>query len=492
MRMKISRDLIYTQIAAALGRDVNARGVRRQLWAAIPKAIRGSDGHILSGFAPLVAKELGLESLPQEIVLQQAVMMEGMEQIYLEMVGQRQAVQRGIASARESRQEARGNKLLHDLVLSLGLDIDENRRLAADQIRFLLKVSGVRVYNFNLERGEWHHLLVSGIEEGTSRFEKPGIAPEQSEKGLITRILQDRMPKEELERAIADCRVDFRYNGKWGYLYVADRRNSGYVESDQINRDETGDSTQNREGYGQGNANDILFVMVGGQNESNIDVFMVNNWSAGRPIFIDQEKQMENIKSFAVSLYRARELTTAYQKIKDMAVHDDLTGLLQRKPFMQALQFEFVRAKRYQHNFSIIMLDIDHFKSINDIYGHGFGDIVLEKVAQAIAASVRKEVDVVGRYGGEEFIVLLPETNVANAKIIAERIRKEVEGLLVPFNKDEKAQDIRVTISLGVASYPLNARAKGDVISLADDALYEAKDSGRNKVCVSEKIAAEE
>jgi two-component system, cell cycle response regulator len=154
---------------------------------------------------------------------------------------------------------------------------------------------------------------------------------------------------------------------------------------------------------------------------------------------------------------------------------DQLTGVASRGHFMETFRRELQRARRYSHTLAYVMVDIDHFKKINDEHGHQTGDAVLTAVATALQKELR-ETDLVGRYGGEEFGLLLVQADAAGAKIVAERCRKNIEKLKVPPVK-------QVTISLGIVSYPQHdAEAIDALIKLADAALYEAKRAGRNRV----------
>ena len=163
-----------------------------------------------------------------------------------------------------------------------------------------------------------------------------------------------------------------------------------------------------------------------------------------------------------------------------LAVTDGLTGLYNHRYLQQQLTAEFERARRYATPLTCLMLDLDDFKAVNDTYGHPFGDDVLRTAARVIREHVRR-VDTAGRYGGEEFLVLMPHTVAAEAMPVAERIRAELQEF--PFRCDSR--NVRVTISIGVATYPGTPESpmtKNDVLKLADEALYTAKRNGKNQV----------
>jgi diguanylate cyclase (GGDEF)-like protein len=165
------------------------------------------------------------------------------------------------------------------------------------------------------------------------------------------------------------------------------------------------------------------------------------------------------------------------QSLKDLASRDFLTGVANRRHFFERAAEEHARSRRYRRALSILMVDIDHFKRINDQYGHTRGDEVLKTLCEASRRGLR-EVDLLARIGGEEFAVLLPETNESGARIVAERIRQSVAGLKV---RTEGAE-IRWTISVGVAGLLPSDTAIEECLGRADKALYRAKEGGRNRV----------
>ena len=166
-----------------------------------------------------------------------------------------------------------------------------------------------------------------------------------------------------------------------------------------------------------------------------------------------------------------------HEEIYKLATLDGLTKLYNKNFFIERLQDEFGRSQRYGRDLALILFDFDHFKSINDTYGHLAGDEILKTSAELIIRNMRKE-DVCGRYGGEEFGVLLPEIPPANALYLAEKIRKLVEVKSFRFNNT----DIRATISVGVASLSKDIPDYKTLVQKADQALYRAKNDGRNCV----------
>lgn len=175
-----------------------------------------------------------------------------------------------------------------------------------------------------------------------------------------------------------------------------------------------------------------------------------------------------------------QKLEEANRMLKDLSEKDGLTGIWNRRAFDEQLNVEWHRASLKSQMLSLIMLDIDYFKKYNDTYGHQAGDICLKQVANALELAVWKTEDVVFRYGGEEFVVILPGADVARAERIGEMIRKTVESLAIPHSASEISQF--VTISLGVNSIvPNEEKSIEQFIEGADQALYQAKQSGRNR-----------
>jgi diguanylate cyclase (GGDEF)-like protein len=167
-------------------------------------------------------------------------------------------------------------------------------------------------------------------------------------------------------------------------------------------------------------------------------------------------------------------------ELHEISITDSLTGLYNRKHLMETLDKEVSRCQRHSHSFSLMVIDIDHFKKYNDTYGHLAGDEVLSRLASVFKESIRSS-DYAARYGGEEFIVMLPEIGPEQGVEAAERIRHQVAEQRF----GNEGEPIKVTISVGVASYPDNGEDAESVIKKADEALYEAKEMGRNRVVLT-------
>ena len=177
-----------------------------------------------------------------------------------------------------------------------------------------------------------------------------------------------------------------------------------------------------------------------------------------------------------------RQLQASNLQLQTLSRTDRLTGLYNRGHWEEALKLEYARHARYGHPTTLIMFDIDHFKRVNDTYGHQVGDQVIQRVAQVLRDLVR-DADIAGRYGGEEFAVLLPDTDKAGGAILAERLRQavEVEHL------EHEAGPVRFTISLGVADLAYPSSDYKQLIEWADQALYASKRAGRNRVTVYDR-----
>ena len=180
----------------------------------------------------------------------------------------------------------------------------------------------------------------------------------------------------------------------------------------------------------------------------------------------------------------AAQNSLLYQKTKDLAIKDGLTGLYMRRFFVEKLDEEIRRAKQLNVPFSFLMIDIDHFKECNDTHGHPFGDKVLKILGEFLKDNLR-DVDVIGRYGGEEFAVILPSTPYNGAMFVAERIRASFEKLVINVNERE---GIKVTLSVGGVEFKEHMKLM-EVINNADKALYHSKENGRNKVTFWEDIS---
>jgi diguanylate cyclase (GGDEF)-like protein len=188
----------------------------------------------------------------------------------------------------------------------------------------------------------------------------------------------------------------------------------------------------------------------------------------------DQD-EIQPLESVADICAAAIQNANNFERMKELAYVDGLTGIFNRRYFEMRIAEELERAVRFMGRMSVIMVDIDHFKRLNDEFGHLLGDEVLRGVSTILKQHLRK-VDMVSRYGGEEFAIIIPETTGANALVVAEKLRRQIESH--PFPGVPRP----VTISCGVADYPSHGNIRDELVAAADGALYQAKQAGRNRV----------
>ena len=192
---------------------------------------------------------------------------------------------------------------------------------------------------------------------------------------------------------------------------------------------------------------------------------------------------LETIRSleiFANQAVSAIETARSYNEAREQSVRDSLTGAYNHRHFQEVLQRELGRAERVGRPLTVVMLDIDDFKSINDRFGHPVGDAILQGIVSEIRSEVRGDMDLLARYGGDEFALVLPETPVSEALLVAERVRRRVDERL--FRMPDSREVLRATVSIGLATYPDDASEKRHLVEKADAALYRAKHGGKNAV----------
>lgn len=186
---------------------------------------------------------------------------------------------------------------------------------------------------------------------------------------------------------------------------------------------------------------------------------------------VSERNQIE--QKLRIALNKQKVLS---QKLKKLANTDALTGIANRRSILAILKKEFQRTQRYKAAFSLLVIDIDHFKFVNDSYGHPIGDQVLKEISQLLVKWLRN-VDTVGRLGGEEFMIILPATELKEAIEIAERLCEQIRNLEI----DTTVQTIKITISIGVTAYQANDKSDTLALKRADEALYQAKEFGRDR-----------
>jgi diguanylate cyclase (GGDEF)-like protein len=225
---------------------------------------------------------------------------------------------------------------------------------------------------------------------------------------------------------------------------------------------------------------DTAVVMLTGQGNESVAVeamkigcqdYIPKSTISSRALHEAISGSMEKIRS-------KQEHEKKQEELQRLSSYDDLTGLMNRRAFIEQYDIEFKRALRFTHPLTLLMLDIDYFKNVNDSHGHSAGDMVLRTIAGTLQKSMRS-FDVCGRYGGEEFIMVLPETEIQGGYILAERVRKNISKLSFPGSNGDV---IKLTCSIGLATLDNNNYRVEQLIEAADEALYMAKNNGRNQV----------
>jgi diguanylate cyclase (GGDEF)-like protein len=207
----------------------------------------------------------------------------------------------------------------------------------------------------------------------------------------------------------------------------------------------------------------------------NLEVNQIAGYLAvDRILETDKEKFGILAQQFLIGLRRA----LLYRKVQGLTITDELTSVYCRRYFLERFSEELKRSKKNKLSLTFLMIDIDNFKQFNDRYGHLVGDAILRQVTKTISQAVR-QIDFIGRYGGEEISVVLSETNREQANFAAERIRQAIALEVIKVYDEE----LRVTVSIGVSTFPDHALNMQNLIEIADQALYLAKETGKNKVC---------
>ena len=217
---------------------------------------------------------------------------------------------------------------------------------------------------------------------------------------------------------------------------------------------------------------DIPIVFLTGRDSTDDEV---KGLRIGATDFIKKPVVPEVLKTRVNLILKMRRMT---KHLEYLARTDPLSGAFNRRHFMESFDAEIKRARRYKHTLCALMIDIDHFKSINDSYGHDVGDDAIKKTVDATREMLRSE-DTLGRLGGEEFAVILPETDVEGARLVAERIRERISDIRIVTSQ----KPCTFTASLGLTEFRENDEI-ADMLKRSDEALYEAKEAGRDRVIV--------
>lgn len=275
-----------------------------------------------------------------------------------------------------------------------------------------------------------------------------------------------------------------RFDEHWTMLFVSRgcARLTGYEPEDLINNRvtsfsrlmEKADSERIYKEVQKAIASDQPFSLEYGLTRQDGGRIWV--WERGRGV--EEEDGTILLEGVILDISNRKALET---ELEEMATRDPLTGLFNRRELSRVLEEELERARRYQRPMAVLWVDFDHFKDVNDTFGHAAGDSVLRSVSRLLVGSVRS-VDSIGRFGGEEFVIVLPEMDLDEARDTAERLRRKVVEEPQPLGNGET---VPLTISVGVAVYPDHGQTPSSLCAAADKAMYLAKNRGRNCVAVA-------
>ncbi|WP_203299111.1 sensor domain-containing diguanylate cyclase [Marinobacter sediminum] len=329
---------------------------------------------------------------------------------------------------------------------------------------FFILVTGLVVFTILLRQLHKDRTLLT-LQYGQSQ------ALRQRERQLT--VLMDNLPGMAYRRLRDD---------QWSLLFVSDGcvELTGYEPSELIDSRRLGYSdlvdAPTRERVGQ-----VISEAFANNEPFSVEYALIRKdkreiwvWERGRAVTDEQGDTL--VEGIVLDISERKKLES---ELAEMATRDPLTGLFNRRELSRLLEEELERAKRYQRSMAILWIDFDHFKDVNDTHGHAAGDSVLKSVSKLFLDSVRS-VDWVGRFGGEEFVIVLPEMDANEAHETAERIRDLVSSVPQPLGD---GRSVRLTISVGVAVYPNHGLTAPQLRAAADRAMYRAKDRGRN--CVS-------
>jgi diguanylate cyclase (GGDEF)-like protein len=191
-----------------------------------------------------------------------------------------------------------------------------------------------------------------------------------------------------------------------------------------------------------------------------------------------KDKDKEKFYILSQQLILGIKRTVLYRDVQELAITDSLTQVTNRRYYLERIKEEMERSKKFNYKFCCLMIDIDYFKNYNDRYGHIVGDAILRELSRTIQENIR-QIDLIGRYGGEEFSIILSETDKEAAKFAAERIRQAIETKRIRAYDEE----LKITVSIGISTYPDDGKDIETLIDRADSALYRAKETGRNRIC---------
>ena len=193
-------------------------------------------------------------------------------------------------------------------------------------------------------------------------------------------------------------------------------------------------------------------------------------------------KDIKTLNSISRFLAMACIHSLNMERIEELTITDELTGLYNARYLTRLLEMEVRRSERYEGIFSVIFIDIDNFKKVNDKHGHLVGSRVLQEIGKLLGNSIRSEIDSGFRYGGDEFVLLLPNTNRGGAAVVARRLQYLLKSRTF---RDDEGKAFHVTASFGIAEFPHDAQTRAEILKIADEAMYRVKGMGRDGICIS-------
>ena len=360
-----------------------------------------------------------------------------------------------LANAMRNRRRSAERRRLDRSIHTLALLLDVSRALsAAHQLRSVLE------------------LILEGAMETVSA-QKASLALYEPLDQMLRIHLVKGLPDADLEEAINsgrhECRAFAPGEGIAGLVY---QTRQPVLVADTLT-DERFHAPE------RSYVDSLLCVPLVADGEA-IGVLNVTNPRTDRKFDASDQDHLQMLAGQAAgAINRAR--------LYELASTDELTGLYVRRLILQRLRQEVRRFRRYGRPISVALLDLDHFKAVNDTHGHPAGDEVLRAVGEILLDRTRRELDIPGRYGGEEFLLIMPETNEAGALVACERLRRAVEAEAIYYGEEE----IRITVSIGVAGRDEGDESPMNMLRRADDACYEAKRRGRNRIVAASEMADE-
>lgn len=333
-------------------------------------------------------------------------------------------------------------KKVQDMELLLELNLFASQRLSRDETLF--SIQNLFVKSFNLD----HYLLLLRSSDSGRLQVSSQHGANLEPNSWIDVTKDDKVMNQILEKGESIFVPDLSKDSKPSFL-----------------------ATINKTGA-------VLVLPLVSEHEAILGVIVLHR---DRPNSFSQ-REIEFLQFMATHAAGVIDKSILFQNTQELAYTDALTGVFNRRYFDQRFSREVVRARRYSRSLAVLMIDIDHFKKFNDTFGHLQGDVVLQNVASILENKLRRA-DILCRYGGEEFVVLLPEIDLHNAEIVAEKLRAAIMSNATLERPGMPRQHI--TISVGVAALPDSGSDGKEILNKADRALYKAKEGGRNKVCVA-------